>query len=217
MEVAKLIAEKRDATGKRTAARLRNEGKLPGIVYGHKEAAEMVSFSSHEFGLLLQHGSHLVELSMNGKIQQVLIKDVQFNYLGTEPLHVDFVRVDLDEKVNVSVPLEFKGVAKGTQEGGILEHELSDLEIRVKVNQIPELIEVNVNDLGLDEVLHVSDLELPPGCEAVTLPDAPVAAVRSKAAAPEVEEEAVEGEEPEGPEIIGREKKEEEGAEEEAS
>jgi len=183
-------------------------GKIPGIVYGHGEEPVPVAVSQHELEILLHHGAHLLELDLNGRKRPVLIKDVQYDHLGTTPVHVDLARVSLDERVRVTVPLEFRGEAKGVKEGGILDQTVADLEIECLVTQIPESIRVNVEKLGMGESLHVSDIALPEGVVAIQAADLVVCSVRmpveaeaAEAAAPE------EGAAPE-PEVIGRKEKE---------
>lgn len=212
MEISGLQAERRDASGTRSARRLRREGKLPAVIYGHGQEPQNVAISAHDFGGLLDGGAHVLELQMGGGKQQVLIKDVQYDYLGSNPVHVDFTLVDLTEKVQVSVPLEFKGTPVGTHEGGVLDHSMVDLEVECLVTDIPESIRVNTSDMKLGDSMHVHELELPAGLTAVSPAESIICSVRAKTVAAEVqaEEEGEEGAE-EGPEIIGRKEKEEGG------
>ncbi len=211
MEISKLEATPRQSAGTRAARRLRREGKLPGIVYGHQREAQNVAVNARDLGRLLEHGAHLVELQMTGEAQPALIKDVQFAHLGTEPVHVDFVRVSRDERVTVKVPLEFRGTPVGVVEGGLFDQELVDLEIECLAIDIPDSIRVNVGALKIGESLHVKDLELPASVTAETAADAIVCAVRVKKDEAEVTTTA-EGETVAEPEIITR-KKEDEAAE----
>lgn len=211
MEITKLEAKPRQSAGTRAARRLRKAGKLPGIVYGHQEAAESVVVDAHQVELLLEHGAHLVELQMEGKAQPALIKDVQFAHLGTEPVHVDFIRVARDERVTVKVQLEYKGTPIGVSEGGLLEHDMVDIEIECLATEIPDSIRVSVADLHLGASLHVRDLPLPANVKAISAAEAIVCSVRLKQA--EVEAPAAaEGETPAAPEIITRKKEDEEKA-----
>lgn len=214
MDKAQLNAEKREARGTREARRVRNQGKLPAVIYGHGEKPVSVAVPEDGFNYLLGHGTHLIELNIDGDSHQVLVKDVQFDYLWEKPIHVDFTRVSLTERVTVSVPLEYKGTPEGIQEGGVLDHGLVDLEIECQVNEIPENILVNVGHMNLGDTMHVSDLELPANITAVTSEDMIVCSVRHKVTEPEEgEEEALAEEAAEGPEIIGEKKEGEEGEE----
>ncbi len=212
MEIAQLPAEKREPHGTRAARRLRKEGKLPAIIYGHGQAPEAVAVGVRDLNNLLEHGAHLVELKVNGSAHQCLIKDVQFDHLGITPVHADFTRVDLHERVKVRVPFEFKGTPIGVQEGGLLDHDMVDIEVECLVTEIPESIRVNVSELKLGQSLHVREIEFPGTVKPIASPEAIVASVRLKAAAVEV---AVPTEEaPTQPEIIGRKEKVEEAEEE---
>lgn len=216
MEIEKLHVEMREAKGTRAARRLRREGKLPAVIYGHGETPENVVVDVHDLSNLLEHGVHVAELDLGGSNRQVLIKDVQFDHLGLAPIHVDFTRVDLTEQVTVSVPLEFKGTPVGTHEGGALEHLMVDLEVKCLVTQIPESVRINVGEMKLDDVLYVRDITLPENVVAILPPETIVCAVRARAEAEEVEEVAVKEETPGQPEIIGRKEKEEETGKTEA-
>jgi large subunit ribosomal protein L25 len=201
MEIAKLQGETRNASGSRAASRYRRQNKLPGVVYGHGLAPESVVVPRRELEIIMEHGAHVLELEIGGARSAVLIKALQFDCIGTTPVHIDFMRVDLNERVKVSIPLEYRGTPVGTVEGGVFQENMVDIEVEVVVTQIPESIRVNVAELKLGDFLHVKDLELPEGVVAVTSPEAIVCAVRAK-----VTEEAVvapaEGEETKEPEII---------------
>jgi large subunit ribosomal protein L25 len=212
MDMTTLQAERRAANGSRAAARLRRAGKIPGILYGHGEEPENVAVSTRELAGAVKHGQHLVQLNLEGQLRPVLIKEVQFDHLASTPVHVDFMRVDMHQRVTVTVPLEFKGTPVGTNEGGIFESPMADIEVECAVTDIPESIRVNVTELGLDEAIHVRDLVLPPNVTAQTAPEAIVCAVRAKEAGEEAaaEEAAAAGAEPE---IITRREKAEEAGE----
>ena len=203
---AQLTAKVRGELGSRRNKRLRDAGFVPGVIYGHKEAVVTVTVPKKELVGYLNHGAHLFNLAIDGKSENVLVKDVQYDHLGIEVLHVDFTRVDLNERVEVTVPLILKGEPKGEAEGGVLTQVISDIQIECLVTQIPEDIRHNVSDMGLNDVVHISDLKLPAGVRAVQDPDQIVATV--KEVAEEEPAEAAEG--AAEPEVIG---KAEEGAE----
>ncbi len=208
MQIATLKAEARQVSGTKAARRLRREGKIPAIIYGHGEPPEAVAVPTRELGNLLEHGAHVVELQINGAPRQVLIKEVQFDHLGVAPVHADFTRVDLHERVTVSVPLEFRGTPLGVAEGGVFDQQMVDIEIEALVTEIPSSIRVNVAELKLGATIHVKEIEMPPNVTAVSPAEAIVCSVRAKAAEEEVAAVAEEG--PTQPEIIGRKEKEEE-------
>src|SRR5205814_2926165 len=111
----------------------------------------------------LEHGVHVFDLALDGKSEKVLVKEVQYDHLGLEVLHVDFARVSLDEKVEVSVPLELKGEPKGEADGGVLQQILNELQVECLVTEIPDRIIHNVSEMALNDVLHISDIKLPQG------------------------------------------------------
>jgi large subunit ribosomal protein L25 len=203
-----ITAQPRSELGSRANRRLRATGLLPGVVYGHKEAVVPVTLPRKELVTHLHRGAHLFDLSIDGKPQKVLVKDVQYDHLGAEVIHVDFARVSLDERVEVTVRIELRGTPKGEADGGVLQQIISDLEVECLVTEIPEVIRHSVAEMALNDTLHVKDLPLPPGVRPLQEPDAIVALVKEiveEAAPVAVEAEAGE------PEVIGR-KPEEEGA-----
>lgn len=208
MEVSKLKGQKRTVAGSRAATRLRKSGMVPGIIYGHGEEPTPMALPRHELEILLQHGTHLLEVDLEGTPQQVLIKEVQYDYLGIEPQHIDLARVSLHDRVTVSVPVEVRGEPKGVKEGGLFENPVVDLQIECLVTEIPETIRINVADLSIGDAVHLRDVVLPEGMKAIGSPDMIVAVVRPPISETAVTTEAVEGEAAE-PEIIGRKEKEE--------
>jgi large subunit ribosomal protein L25 len=209
-QTAQLSARLRSELGSRRTKRLRDAGFVPGVIYGHKEAVIPVTLPKRELVHYLDHGTHLFELGLDGKNETVLVKDVQYDHLGLDVLHVDFARVDLNERVEVSVPLVLRGEPKGEKENGVLQQIVSDLEIECLVTQIPSEIRHNVSELGLDDEVRIKDLKFPEGVKPLQDPELIVAAVRE--IKEEVPAEAVVEEGAAEPEIIGRGKEEEEAA-----
>jgi large subunit ribosomal protein L25 len=205
-QTAQLSAQARDALGTRSSRRLREAGLLPGVIYGHKQSVVPVTLPKKELVTHLGHGAHLFDLDLDGRSEKVLVKEVQYDHLGLEVLHVDFARVRLDEKVEVTVEIELRGTPKGEADGGHLQQVLTELEVECLVTDIPEVIRHNVSEMALDDVLHVRDLTLPPGVAALQEGDVIVATVREIL---EQEEAAPESETAE-PELIGRKPEDEE-------
>jgi len=212
-QTAQVTARQRSELGSRANKRLRESGFIPGVVYGHKEAVIPVTLPKRELTGHLNHGTHLFDLALDGHSEKVLVKEVQYDHLGLEVIHVDFARVSLDEKVKVSVPLELKGTPKGEAEGGVLHQIISQLEIECLVTDIPEAIRHNVSEMEKDAVLHIRELQLPPGVRVLQDGELIVATVREvQEEAPVEAAEAVAAE----PEVIGRKPAEEEAAAEAA-
>ena len=198
---AQVNAKQRKELGSRANKRLRDSGFVPGVVYGHKEAVIPVTLPKKELTSHIDHGTHLFDLALDGKSEKVLVKEVQYDHLGIEIIHVDFARVSLDEKVELTVPLELKGTPKGEAEGAVLQQIISELEIEFLVTDIPEAIRHNVSEMEKDSVLHIGDLKLPPGVRVLQDAELIVAMVREiQEVAPTEVTEAGAAE----PEVIGR-------------
>src|SRR5438552_18660662 len=125
---AQVTAKPRSELGTRANKRLRSAGLLPGVIYGHKEAVVPVTLPKKEVSNYLAKGAHVFDVALDGKSEKVLVKEVQYDHLGIEVIHVDFARVSLDEKVEVTVPIELKGEPKDA-EGGVLQQIISQLEV----------------------------------------------------------------------------------------
>ncbi len=210
MDVTTLKAEARTERGTRTARKLRAGGRLPAIIYGHGEAPESASFSTHDVQVALAHGARTLRVELGGATTQYLIKEVQYDYLGDVPIHMDLARVSLDERVKVRVGIELRGVAKGVSDGGMIDQHMVELEVECLVTEIPNTLRPVVAELELGASLLVKDLELPPGVVALADPAERVVTVRVIAEQPE--EAEAEGEEGAGgaePERIGRVRKDE--------
>ncbi|HUW20990.1 MAG TPA: 50S ribosomal protein L25 [Sedimentisphaerales bacterium] len=209
-----LKAEKREQVGSKAAARVRKQGRIPAIVYGHKEESVAITINEHDLGQALQHGHRLLDLQIGRKREKMLIKDIQYDHLGKDVIHADLMRVDVSETIKVTVPIELKGVAKGTHEGGIVQEHVDHLEVECRVTDIPETIVVSVKDLDIDDALHAADIALPEGVRLASEPSLLVVTC-SVVIAPKTTEEA-EAEAPVAPEVIGqaKEAEEEESSEE---
>lgn len=209
-EALVLKAEKRQSKGTRVSRKLRQQGLIPAIIYGHKEDTVAVQLNAHDLTMELQHHHRVLEVDLAGHRETCLVKDVQYDYLGEKILHVDLTRVSMDERVQVTVTLELRGTPAGVTEGGVLDQLLNEIELDCLVTEIPEVIKTKVNDLQIDQILTAGAIELPSGTKLVTEPDAPVATVRLKAEEVVEEEEIAPAEEGTAePEVIQREKAEE--------
>jgi len=196
---AKLVVEPRKETGSAACRRLRNRGLVPGNIYGHN--AEPTPCVVHEDLLrpILKSGAHVVDVDLSGKVDQAVIREVQWDVFGKEICHVDLLRVDPNERVNITVPIELRGTAPGVLAGGILEQPLHQLTIDCLAYQIPDSIQLRITALQLGQAIHVRDLELPEGSHAHAQPDAIVVHVVK------LQEQATTTEAgPAEPEVIGK-------------
>jgi large subunit ribosomal protein L25 len=204
-------------TGSRAAEKVRKQGRIPAIVYGHKKEPVAISLDAHDFVEELHHGRRLMDVQLDKKPQKVIVKEVQYDHLGKNVIHADLMRVDVTETVTVAVPIELKGTAKGTEHSGVVEQHSNRLEVQCKVTDIPDSIVISVKDLDVGGTLHARDVTLPPEVRLVSDPEMLIVGCTLVAAAKTTEE--VEAEAPVAPEVIGEAEraKEKEGEEEESA
>jgi large subunit ribosomal protein L25 len=195
-----LKAEIRDKTGTAWAARTRKSGRIPAVVYGHKQETVAISLDAHDFIEGLSHGTRLLDVQIDAKKEKVLVKEVQYDHLGKDIIHVDLMRVDVTEMVKVAVPIELKGVAKGTHEGGIVEVHTARLEVECRATDIPQSIVVSVKELGVGDAVHASDIELPENVKLASSPG--LLLITCHLVAETKTTEAIEAEAPAAPEVI---------------
>jgi large subunit ribosomal protein L25 len=208
MDQMTLTAEARPTTGSAEARRARRAGKIPAVIYGHKQDPVNVLFTEDSAKNIVHHRIKTMMLQVGDTREQVLVKDVQFDTFGEAVLHLDLERIAMDEKLELECPVRLIGEAKGALAGGVLEHPVSDLAIECLPAAIPEAITINISDLEIGDTIHVKDVTPPAGVTFLTDPDAILVTVHP----PTVEAEEGEGEE-EGatdePEVIGRKKEDE--------
>jgi len=207
-------AEPRAARGSNAANRVRRSGRLPGVVYGEGKPAIPVQVAAHEFEKMLHRhtAEHLImDLVIGGETKKVLLQELQRNPLTGHLTHVDFHEVSMTKKLRVEVPIALTGIPVGvSQQGGILDHLLRQVEIECLPADIPEKIEVDVGALEVGKHLSVRDIRLDPArFTVVTSGDIAIAAVSMPKAEEEVAAAPAEGAAAE-PEVL-TEKKAEEG------
>jgi len=204
-----LHAKKREVRGSRACRRLRAEGLVPAILYGRKEEPEPLQIPYEELEEPLRRHSRILELHVGRKKESVLVKAVQYDAFGSEIVHVDFVRVAMDEMVTLEVPIVLKGATK--QEHAVLQQALDAVEVECLPGDIPELFVVMVGHLQVGNTVRVAELAVPKGVRILTDPETIVAAL-TLAMKEEVVTAPAEGEVAAAaePELISREKKEEE-------
>lgn len=207
MEMLKAVT--REQMGSHAARRLRQEGLIPGIMYGHGQANESFAVAGHDLDVFLKRNERLVELDLGSKRETCLVKAVQRDALGMVVLHIDLTRVDLNETVQVTVPVVLRGVPKGEAQGGVLNPGALTLNIECVVTSIPEEIRVNVKDLDVGNVMRVRDLPPIEGGKILTNGDVVVASCSIITEAEVTPVAPVEGEAVE-PELIRPERPEEE-------
>ncbi len=210
VDVIEVVA--REALGKLNNRRLRAEGIVPAVLYGHGEGSVSLQLPASQLRASLRHGAHLVELKGAAK-GQALLQDIQWDTFQQHILHVDLLRVDAKERVKVEVPVQLRGEAPGEREGGILEHVRHSIEIEVPAGNIPDELHVNVKELHLGETLRASDIEdLPEGATFVGGEELVIVNCVQPTVEPDEEEGAVAGSAE--PEVIGQKADDEGGASE---
>jgi large subunit ribosomal protein L25 len=166
-------ANKRELQGTGASRRLRRAGKVPGILYGGETAAQPIEVDHNQlFHQLKLEAFHASVLSMNldGQKQQVLLRDYQMHAFKPQVLHADFQRVAADRKIHMKVPLHFinTDIAPGVKlQGGVVSHVLNELNVICLPADLPEFIEVDMKDVSVGHSIHVKELNLPKGVEAV--------------------------------------------------
>jgi large subunit ribosomal protein L25 len=203
-----LVVKKREKVGSSSTRRLRGEGQIPVNLYGHGEANASLSVPAEQVVAVIKHGGKLVKLS--GDITETaLLREVQWDTYSKDIIHVDLIRVSEKELVETTVAVELKGTAPGITEGGVLQFVLHELHIECPAISIPEKLIANINDLHLGKAIHASDIALPEGAKLVSDPHLVVVSC----VAPHKEEDVAGGiEGTVEPELIRKEKTDEEAA-----
>lgn len=181
MATAQLSAQARGNGGKGVARKLRGDGRVPAVVYGHGREPQALSINTRELERLLDHISAentVIDLDIDGKASRTLIREIQRHPFKRQILHVDFQELVAGEKVTVSIPIVLVGVPDGVRmDGGILDQTMRELEVEVDPSNIPNHVELDVTKLTIGSSIHVSDLSLPEGVDVLDDPDASVCVV----------------------------------------
>ena len=205
-----ISAELRQDVGKGASRRLRRLAeKVPGIIYGGGEDPVALTLKYNELSKAMQQEafySQILNVVVDGKAQQAVVRDLQRHPANEKVLHIDFLRISADKPVQVHVPLHFinedkcVGVRMG---GGSISHNITEVEVSCLPKDLPEYIEIDMEPVELNQVIHLSDLALPDGVSIVALMygddrDANVVSVQPPRGGADGEEAAAEGDEPAG-------------------
>ena len=171
-----VVAETRVDEGKGASRRLRRlEGKMPAVIYGVGQDAQSLTLVRKDFEYMLENEacfSSILEVQVDGKSQNAIIKDIQRHPAKGFPMHADFLRVRMDQAIKVNVPLHFineeqcTGVKLG---GGMIQKQATDIEIQCLPKDLPEYLEVDMLEVELGGIVHLSDITLPEGAIATAL------------------------------------------------
>jgi large subunit ribosomal protein L25 len=169
--IHEIPAESRKDEGKGASRRLRQTGKVPAILYGGSDAPANIQLD-HNTVFLASHNewfySAILDLKLDGKAQKVLLRDMQRHPFKPQLLHLDFQRVDENKAIRIRVPLHFLNQEKspaGKMAGVLISHALTDIEISCLPKDLPEFISVDLGELNVGDIVHISDLKLPGGVE----------------------------------------------------
>ena len=182
-----LVAEFRETQGKGASRRLRHEGKVPAILYGGHSEARALTLSHQKLIVMLENErfySTILSLKVGDQTQNAILKDVQRHPYKNAIVHIDFQRVEDNQKIRMSIPLHFVGaaVSPGVKtQGGLVSHLRNEVEVSCLPKDLPEFIEVDMSTLALNESIHMSQLKIPEGVELTALAkeDAAVASIHS--------------------------------------
>jgi large subunit ribosomal protein L25 len=206
MEIVSVTVEARGAAGKGPARRIRASGKIPAVFYGpnQKNGAIPLQLEEKEFAkkIAVLEGSALIQFESavpELKSRMVLLREVQSHPVSGAVLHADFYEVDLTKKLEVTVALHFTGKPVGVEAGGILQPIVREITVECLPTEIPAFLDVDVSALGIHDSIHVEELQLPAGVEAVYETNFTVVTVSP----PTVEEVKVEAAPPEGAPVEG--------------
>jgi len=198
-----LNVEKRDQTGSLRMKRMRQGGNIPAMLYGHGEDGVMLKVSEKELNKVINLGSYIVDLK-GAANESALIKEVQWDAFGMKVLHLDLTRVDANEAVEVTLPIELKGDPIGTRQGGTLNFHQHEITILCPANVLPDKLELKIAELAVEQSITAGEVPLPEGASVAEDPNTPIVScsiVTEKADS----EEAGAGE----PEVIGKKDEEE--------
>lgn len=216
MKQVRLEAQHRSAVGKGAARAARRSGLTPGVLYGQKKDTLSIQIDNNKLKDLLKiEGieSSIINLALPGSPEEtIMIKEIQRDPVSRKILHTDLLRISLDEEVTTTIPIVTVGTSSGvSEEGGVEEFPLRELQIKCLPTQIPDQIEIDVSQMEIGDMIQVSDLDIPEGIEVIDNPETTVISVTAPTMIVEEEEEAEE--EIIEPEVIGEKKEEEEEVE----
>lgn len=202
MDYKTISAEVRTELRKSAAKKMRNEGRIPAVIYGHNEPIN-ISVDEKEFTKKFDKISEstIITVTVGKKSYSVLVKDFQDDIVTSRIQHVDFFEIEKGKTLRTNVTVHIEGTAKGVREGGVLEQRLHELEVECLPKDIPEMITVDVSSLEAGDAIHVADIEIPKGVKVLNILEQTIVSVTLiKEEVEETEEEELEGEEAAEPE-----------------
>jgi len=207
-----LKAAARVDVGTKAMRKLRDGGRLPGNIYGHKKENRLVSFEAKEIRQFIQAGHRFLTVNVDGIEENGMLKEVQYASNGTDPIHIDIARIDIHEKITAAVRIETMGIAKGVTAGGNLDLPKREVNLEGPASAIPEKIQIKIESIEIGQAIRVKDLPPVPECRYLDDPEQVVVTVLKKIEEMPVPPAGVVAA-PAEPEVIGKKPSEEEVAE----
>ncbi len=199
MEQKTLTGYERTELKKGPSRRLRREGKIPAVIYGHEEP-KTISVDRKEFHSKFKNSSAstILTIKVGDKEYEVLVKGLQEDYIRDVITHIDFYELERGKLLKTKIPVHLEGTPAGVREGGLLEQRIHELEVECLPKDIPEVIVVNIENLGIGESIHVEDLKIADGVRVLNMPDQTIVSITNvKEVVEETEAEEEEGAETE--------------------
>lgn len=159
MKSLKITSQKREGLGKKDAKKLREQGLVPGVLYGKDEVTHLaVSFSDLR-PFVYTPNVFLIDLEIDGEVHKAMIQDIQWHPVEEHILHIDFLKIEADKPVKIGVPVELVGTAKGIKAGGKLKMNMRKLRVKALAENLPDTIKVDITKLGIGDSIKVSELQ----------------------------------------------------------
>jgi large subunit ribosomal protein L25 len=201
-----LAVEARPKTGTTGSNAIRRAGKIPAVLYGHGTDPQHIAFEAKAFEEVLHGGGRngVITLTLDGKKETAMVREVQRQPVTRKIAHVDLQRVSEHEAVHAKLPIVTAGVARGVRDfGGVLDVLLHEIEVEGPVDELPDQVVVDVSELGIHQHTNASDIKLPKGFKLLTPPDTIVVSVEASKTAQHLEEASTGTAEQATPEVIG--------------
>ena len=163
MDISTIQVARRSERGRNQLRRLREQGRVPANLYGEGGETISLSLDEHEFVQHVRHHHKVFVLKFDDQEQSIFLQDVQWDVLTDRPLHIDFLRIDLQKELHATVEVNYLGHPKGLSKGGRLIHDVNELKVRCLPNALPELLEIQVGELDIGDEITADKLALPEG------------------------------------------------------
>ncbi len=159
MESLKITGQKRESLGKKDAKKLREQGLVPGVLYGKDEVTHLAVPFSDLRPFIYTPNVYLIDLEIDGEVHKAMIQDVQWHPVDEQILHIDFLKIEADKPVKIGVPVKLVGTAKGIKAGGKLKVNMRKLRVKALAENLPDAIEVDITKLAIGDSIKVGELQ----------------------------------------------------------